>query len=182
MMIPTTGASSRLAFILIVALASACASPWTGSDYYEPQAKLTEADAHLEGEALEQRKGQMRRAHRDLVSLHETARSLRRHRSFDDIRVFEGFVDPYFEEHVQSLLSQEEEGWHSELALLDANLLFAQAAVLVELREKRRVGRVIREIAKRFVGMETMLVEYPIGEQSTLAHALTDLRDLRHNI
>ena len=83
---------------------------------------------------------------------------------------------------MQSLLSEEEEGWHSELALLDANLLFAQAAVLVELREKRRVGKLIREIARRFVGMETMLVEYPIGEQSTLTHALTDLRDLRHNI
>jgi hypothetical protein len=181
-MIPMTGASVRLAPILALALVCACASPWTGTDYYEPQPKLTEADAHLEGEALEQRKDQMRRAHRDLVSLHETARSLRRHWSFNDIRSFEGFVDPYLAEHVHSLLSEEEEGWHSELALLDANLLFAQAALLVELREKRRVGSVIREIARRFVGMETMLVEYPIGEQSTLAHALLDLRNLRHNI
>lgn len=178
---PTKSKSARLAAIAMLATLWACASPWTGTDYYEPQAKLTEADAHLEGEALEQRKDQMRRAHRDLVSLHETARSLRRHRSLNDIRVFESFIDPYFEDHVQALLS-EDEGWHSELALLDANLLFAQAAVLVELREKRRVGGVIREIARRFVGMETMLVEYPIGEQSTLAHALIDLRELRHNI
>ncbi len=181
-MYPNRLVSIRLVAIAIATLGFACASPWTGTDYYEPQQKLTEADAHLEGEALEQRKDQMRRAHRDLISLHETARSLRRHRSFDDLHVFRGFVDPYFEAHVQTLLSEEEEGWHSELALLDANLLFAKASVLIELREKRRVARVIREIDRRFKGMETMLVEFPIGEQSTLARALIELRELRHNI
>ncbi len=153
---------------------SACAGRWTGSDYYQAQPVATEADRQVSGEALAQRKQSLRRVHRDLKSIHATAESLRRHRELEGIAAFEGFVHPYFREHVEPLLD-EADGWHPELQLLQANLLFAQAAVLIELRDTARLSNLTRRIGKRFQGKKNLLIEYPLGKESTLEHALRDL-------
>ena len=60
---------------------------------------------------------------------------------------------------------------------LDANLRFMQAELLAEMRYTRRVQEAIDDIATRYAGRESMLVEYPVGEQRPLGEALQLLRD-----
>ena len=60
---------------------------------------------------------------------------------------------------------------------LDANLRLAKADVLVRMHETRRAQSTIDEIRKRFSGRESLLVEYPIGGQTTLKQALQSLED-----
>jgi hypothetical protein len=48
--------------------------------------------------------------------------------------------------------------------------------VFVALRDPRRVQVVLDDLAARYAGRESMLVEFPIGGQSTLAEALALLR------
>ena len=70
-----------------------------------------------------------------------------------------------------------ERGGTVELMALDANLRFAQADVLIQMRDPRRVERVIEEIERRFEGRGSMLVEYPLGSQGTLSEGVKRLRD-----
>ena len=163
-------------------LLCSCSTTWTGSDYFARSAPVTEADSQIAGEALEQRKLKMRRAHRDLVALHATIETLRRHKSLTDISVMDSYLDPYLDEHVDEMLSQKGESWHAELQVLDANLLFAKAAVLIEMRDKGAVDSVILGIEKRFRGLDDLPVEYPIGTRTTLGRGLRDLQSNRRNI
>ncbi|MCP4002773.1 MAG: hypothetical protein GY725_01130 [bacterium] len=153
---------------------SACATRWSGNDYFKKQPVGVEPDQQVSGEALLQRKETLRRLHRDLKSVKATAESLRRHRDLEGIASLEGFVHPYFEQQIEPLISDTGE-WHAELQLLEANLLFAQAEVLYELRDARRLAKIARRIHNRFASSKSMLVEYPIGEQSTVQNALEDL-------
>lgn len=163
-------------------LLTACSTTWTGSDYFARSAPVTEADSQIAGEALEQRKLKMRRAHQDLVSLHATVETLRRHKSLTDIRVMESYLDGYLDEYVDPMISEKDESWHPELQVLDANLLFAKAAVLIELRDRSAVDRVIAGIEKRFQGMNNLPVEYPVGTRTTLGQGLRDLHSNRRKI
>jgi hypothetical protein len=60
---------------------------------------------------------------------------------------------------------------------LDAGLRLGKAEVLIWMRQQRRAQQTIDELLKRFEGRENMLVEYPIGGQSTLEQALERLRE-----
>jgi hypothetical protein len=60
---------------------------------------------------------------------------------------------------------------------LDAGLRLAQADVLIQMRQTGRAQQVLDELARRFPGREGMLVEYPIGGQTTLGQALQALRE-----
>jgi hypothetical protein len=83
---------------------------------------------------------------------------------------------------VRDALSDREEGFNPELTQLDANLLFAEADVLVDLEDRRRLSALIDDIIERFDGMEGLLVEYPIGEENTLSDALAHLERVRQRI
>ncbi len=160
---------------LALALATGCANTWTGSDYFEHTARIDEADAYVAGEALAQRKQEMERAKGDLVHFHATLRSLRRHKSEMDIQAFEAFLRPYLAERVDPLVAPDQAGWHPELQRLDANLLFAKGAVLVELRDHRAIDRLLRQIERRYADLDDLLVEFPMGKQTTLARGVREL-------
>lgn len=153
---------------------TACTSRWTGSDYFERHAQVTEPDTQVTGETLIQQKQKMRRLHRDLKSLHATAESLRRHMNVEGIASLEAFLYPYLRHHAEPLVTAQSPTWHPELELLQANLMFAKAAVLIELRDRYGLRRVTNQIEIRF-GRKSMLVEYPLGSESTLAKGLKDL-------
>ncbi len=165
-------ATPLLAGLLLALALGACATRWTGSDYYVEQAPAVEPDHQLSGEALVQRKQTLRRLHRDLKSFHSATQGMRRHRNLAGISSFEAFLHPFLERQVEPLVAGPGASWHPELELLQANLLFAEAALLIELRDRRRLSRVAFKIGRRFAGRGHMLVEYPLGEESTLQAAL----------
>ena len=141
-----------------------------------PEDAAAEANAPLGGAALLQRKHEMARAHQDLAHFITTLESLRHRRDRNGTLVFSRFVDAYMSLHLDPMLRGDWQSRHPELLGLDANLRVAKAQVFVELRDPRRVQAVLEDVEQRYQGHETMLVEFPVGGQSTLAEAIHELR------
>jgi hypothetical protein len=136
-----------------------------------------EENAPLGGDALAHRKLEMQRAYRDLIHFHATFESLFFRRDRSGQILFSEFVGTYMGTHLDPILRNEWQSHHPELMGLDANLRFVQAEVLMQMRDPAGAEAAIEEIERRFQGRENMLVDYPIGEQSTLAEGLEILRD-----
>ena len=143
----------RLLLLLGAVSLTACASLLDASDQFQKPERVAEVESHIAGEALAQKKQAMRRAHRDMIGFHATIQGLRRHSDRQGVEVLEAFVRPYLSTHVDPLLTQNRENWHPELLPLDANLLFAKAAILIQLQDRWGVAGAIHEIAVRFGGL-----------------------------
>ena len=175
-MMATKTAMPRLLLALILA------SPLSGciTDEFDqvaiPQISV-EDSAPLGGEALAQRKVEMNRALSDMIAFHETMASMIDRRDSRSISVFDHFMAMYMGTHLDPLLRPEWPSGHPELISLDANLRFAQAEILIQMRYPRRVQRVIDDIDRRYQGRGSMLVNYPIGQQNTLEEAVELLKD-----
>ena len=133
--------------------------------------------APLGGEGLALRKRDLRRAHRDMSHYHTNLESLHARKDRSGLIMFNRYLDAYMHTHLAPLLEANWQSRHPELMALDANLRLAQADVLVRMHETRRAQATIDEIRKRFSGRESLLVEYPIGGQTTLKQALQSLED-----
>ena len=88
-----------------------------------------------------------------------------------------GFLDAYMGTHLEPLLDSQWQSRHPELASMDATLRLAKAEVLMHMRETRRMQQTLDELGKRYESRGEMLVEYPVGQQTTLREALETLRD-----
>lgn len=141
-----------------------------------PGDTAAEDSAPLGGEALTQRKHEMQRAYADMAHFHVTLASLQFRRDKNGMVQFGKFLDSYLGTHVDPLLAGEWQSRHPEVDALDANLRFAKAELLIQLRSPRRAQAVIEEIERRFAGREDMLVDYPFGEQHALGEGLELLR------
>ena len=159
----------------LVAFGLGCAtsSGYEFPDDFAPMDRTAaEQTTPLGGVALSQMKQQMQRAHRDLIHFHATLESLRKRRERSGLVLFNGFLDAYMGMHLDPLLRGEWQSRHPELMALDANLRFAKAEVLIQMRDPGRVQNVIDEIVRRFEGRGNMLVEFPIGSQGTLQQGI----------
>ena len=161
--------------IAIAGLLGCASTPGIPDDSWVETA--AEESAPLGGEALAMMKREMERAHRDMLHFRTTLGSLRERKDRSGSIQLSKFVDAYMGLHLGPLLRSEWQSRHPELMALDANLRLATAEVLIQLRDPRRAQQVLDEIATRFVGRESMLVEYPVGTQSTLGDALRSLRE-----
>ncbi len=174
---PTIGHISRLWLLGVIALGlSACAAdPRTQPG---PHDALTAQDlAPMSGEALLQRKAELLRAHQDMTGFRKTLEYM--HDRSDDrgIESFRPFMITYMEKHLEPLLHPAWQSSHPELILVDANLRFVQAEILLQLDYASWIDDVLDELVERYKGRDHMLVGYPIGRQSTLREALRILRD-----
>lgn len=143
---------------------------------------IVEPRVFLGGEALAQKKARMRRVHADLVHLYRGYEvSTRQHKRRDQAQL-EGFIRPFIDRQVDPLFAGKGEGWNSDLRLLEANLLFAKAALFLAIEEEAGLRAVIRTLSDRFGGQESLLIEYPIGDTQTLAHAMRDLRSAQASL
>ncbi|MEE9279630.1 MAG: hypothetical protein V3V67_05605 [Myxococcota bacterium] len=144
----------------------------------EPSAFSVEVDLGppLSGEALQQRKRELRRAMRDMVHIGATLEGLRTRRGGTDYELV-SYVYRYFGEHVDPLLRSSTASEDPGLAALAASVHLLKADLLVEMDERSGVRRVVAEIERRFAGRDTMLVDYPIGSQTTLREALEHVRE-----
>lgn len=145
----------------------------------EQQAALEETS--LNGEALSQRRTDLVRAWRDLVRLDQTMQTLSDRNDSPSIVLLDNFIAEYMSKHLEPLLRPEWQSSHPEVMSLDANLRFMKAQLLSNMRYPRKVQEEIDEIEDRFEGRESMLVEYPVGEQRALGEALEMLRDQKWN-
>jgi hypothetical protein len=152
---------------------SACGGMRPG--FEEPQHVAVE-EAPLGGEALAQRRQDMQRAFGDMLAFQATMSSLIDRRDNTGLASFDEFVAKYMGRHLDPLLAAGWQSSHPEVQAVDVNLRFVKADVLVQMRYPRRVQRVIDDIQKRYVGRDGMLVDYPVGEQSTLGEALAILK------
>ena len=145
--------------------------------YEELSATAAEEEAPLGGEALARRRLDLTRAWRDLLHFDETMKSLVDRKDKRSISMLDSFLAQYMGEHLDPLLQPQWQSSHPEVMSLDANLRFMKAQILADMRYPRRVQRTIDEIQLRFEGRESMLIEYPVGEQRSLGEALQLLRD-----
>jgi len=165
---------------LIAAQLMGCA---TGGnvDFDEAMDASAEEEAPLGGEALARRRLDLVRAWRDLLHFDETMQSLVDRRDSRSVALLDGFLDQYMTEHLDPMLRPMWQSTHPEVMALDANLRFMKAQILADMRYPRRVQQSIEDIEIRFEGRESMLVEYPVGEQRALGEALEILRERKWN-
>ena len=159
-----------------------CAGWRSDPDAYQTRIASPESAAALSGEALAQKKHSLVRLKRDLVQIRDTAMSLRRHRDARGRKQLDGFATAFVKHRIKPLVGARERDRNAELLPMDANLLFAEADLWIELRRHGRAARTQREIEKRFHGHEDLPVDYPLGERNTLGQALERLERLRKAI
>lgn len=138
-------------------------------------------EAPLGGEALAQRKTDMQRALGDLGAFNQTLTSLIERRDDAGIDAMEPFVLGYIGKHLDALIEPTWPSNHPEMAAVDANLRFMKAELLVQLRHTRDVQRVIDDIRARYEGRQQMLVDYPLGQQSTINDGIEKLKNRKWN-
>ena len=140
-----------------------------------------EEEAPLGGEALAQRRMDLKRAWRDLLHFDETMQSLVDRKDSRSVALLDTFLSQYMGQHLDPLLRPRWQSSHPEVMAIDANLRFMKAQILAGMRYPRRVQQAIDDIQIRFQGRESMLIEYPAGEQRALGEALQLLRDQKWN-
>jgi len=138
--------------------------------------EIIEPRVFLGGEALAQKKERIRRVHADLVHLFEGYQRVERQLKTDDQEKLESFIRPYIESQATPLIATGDQPWNPDLRLLEANLLFATGALYGAMGDADELAGVATTIEGRFVGYETLLVEYPIGETQTIENAVAGLR------
>jgi hypothetical protein len=143
---------------------------------YSGTSDLAIEESPLGGEALAARRQDLERAYGDMLAFQATMSNLIDRRDSRGLSSFDEFVATYMGRHLDPLLIPSWQSSHPELMAADANIRFVKADVLVQMRYPRRVQRVIDEIERRYAGRESMLVSYPVGEQTTLAEALEILK------
>jgi hypothetical protein len=162
---------------MLVWIVTACASsPELPAGLLDERAAVEE-NTPLGGEALTQRKLEMKRAYKDLIHFQVTFESLHQRKDRNGLILFSEVTGTYMGAHLQPLLRNEWQSEHPEVMGLDANLRFIQAEVLMQMNDPGAVQQAIDEIERRYKGHENMLVDYPIGDQSPLGQALQILRD-----
>jgi len=159
-----------------VLLATACGS-MGGWQTASQAPALAATEAPLGGEALAQRKQDLERALRDLVALHATMETLVDRRGNGRVSTFDDFVTAYFDQHLDPLLEAEWQSSHPEVVATDANLRFIKVDLLLKMNSGSEAEAVIRDIERRYRGRDNMLIGYPVGEQSSVAKALSLLKN-----
>lgn len=154
-----------------------CASSPDLPEHFGLEVTAAEESTPLGGEALALRRRELRRAQRDMASFETTLETLRVHKDRSGQILFSQFLDAYMGVHLAPMLAGEWQSRHPELMALDAGLRLAEAEVLIRMRAPRRVQEVLDEIERRFAGRDAMLVEYPVGSQTSLGEALRQVRD-----
>jgi len=170
-----------LAPLLLSGQLFGCASSGFDPAYEEAELMAAEEEAPLGGEALSRRRMDLDRAWRDLRHFNETMQDLSDRKDSRGIALLDGFIAQYIGQHLDPLLRPRWQSAHPEVMALDANLRFMKAQILSEMRYPRRVQQAIDDIQFRFEGRESMLIEYPFGEQRSLGEALELLRERKWN-
>jgi len=135
--------------------------------------------APMGGEALMQRKDELERALSDMMIFRQTLESMNDRRDSRGIDSSQEFLNRYMAIHLEPLLEPRWQSSHPELILVDANLRFVQAELLIQMGYGLGgwTDDVIDELIERYKQRGNILVDYPVGTQTTLREALRILRN-----
>lgn len=165
---------TAVAIAVLVAGLAACGSPRPPADFLV-EADTLEESAQLGGQALAVRKLELRRARADLAHFRNTLETLQQRKDRNGRILFSEFLEAYLGRHLAPLLRSEWQSQHAELAAVDAGIRLLQVEILVRMREPGRAQEEMDEIVRRYQGRESMLVDWPEGQQTTLGEALDRL-------
>ena len=154
---------------LALALAAGCATP-VDDPLLGPDAAVETTP--VGGESLALSKRELERAWQDVLIFHTTLETLHHRIDRNGLYLFSSFLDDYLGQHLEPLLEREWQSQHPELVGLDANVRVMEAELLMLMRRPQQMQRVLDEIERRFEGRLDLLVDYPVGQQHTLAEAL----------
>jgi hypothetical protein len=173
-----SAAAPAMLLSVLTLLVAACASNHERvADHLLERGSTIERNAPLGGESLSVRKHEVKRAYRDLIHYRDTFETLRRRRDGNGLTLFRQFAEDYMDTHLQPILDADWQSDHPELLGLDANIRLVQAECYMLMSKPGKMQKVLNEIEDRYAGRETMLVDYPIGEQSTLEEAIENISD-----
>ena len=160
---------------LAVSLALGCAFP---DPLPTDLASYTSAEevAPLGGAALIDRRQLLERTLQDLGHFHTTLESMAHRGDGQGIERLSDFLHVYLQLHLDALLRPTWQSRHLELMVLDANLRFAEADLLIRMGALSSAQRLIDELEDRFADRREMLIQYPVGVQRTLGVGLEYLR------
>jgi hypothetical protein len=173
---------------LILALVIALTGLFATACAFDPRDEMVIGDdltvirvAPMGGEALMQRKDELERALADMVVFRQTLESMNDRGDSRGIDSSREFLNNYMALHLEPLLQPRWQSSHPELILVDANLRFVQAELLVQMGYGFGgwTDDVIDELVRRYKQRGNILVDYPIGTQTTLREALRILRNHR---
>ncbi len=163
---------------VVALLAAACAhDPRTEFAREIDEAVMEKAP--LGGEALYQRRLELSRAFEDMTSFRKTLENMKDRKDPRSVDLFRPFLNAYMATHLDPMLHPEWQSQHPELIGIDANLRFIQAEVLMQMGYSSWGSDVVDELIRRYDGRGNMLVNYPVGTQTTLREALAILKDRR---
>lgn len=145
-------------------------------DDFNPESIAVHETEALGGAALMQRKQEMQRAVRDVAAFHKTMEGMIARRDTGSVRIFADFLDRYMGKHLEPMLKPEWQSKHPELVDLDVTLRIQMTSMLVQMRKPKQVERSLLDIMTRYRGRESTLIDYPLGEQSSLGEAIASLR------
>ena len=169
------------ATLLTGSLAGCSIAPVVGRPNMTATVPMEAETAPLSGEALGQRKLEMRRAAHDLVHFGATVETLRMRRD-GGLRDFQDFMESYVAVQVDPLLIGNEASEDPQVAVLDAQLRLVKADLLIETRDFWTARDVINDIEDIYGARTSMLVAYPVGRQNTLAEAIAYLHERNKGI
>ncbi len=147
------------------------------ADHLLERGSTIERNAPLGGESLSVRKHEVKRAYRDLIQYRDTFETLRRRRDGNGLTLFRQFAENYMDTHLQPILDADWQSDHPELLGMDANIRLVQAECYMLMSKPGKMQKVLNGIEDRYKGRETMLVDYPVGEQSMLHEAIEHISD-----
>ena len=161
---------------LAAALAMGCASEGRIPDPLLEGQSETLRTVPLAGESLAAHQRELRRAHRDLLHFHVTLEGLRDRGDRNGTELFEEFLEGYMADHLAPLLANEWQSRQPGMMAVDANLRLLYADLLVGLGRPQEMQSVVDELQRRFLGQESMIVDYPVGHRTTLRKAVETVR------
>jgi hypothetical protein len=124
------------------------------------------------GQALIQRRHDLERIHSGLLALRDSVDVIRSRPDPVNRELIGDFAFAYLAMHVDPLLAP---GWQSAspaLEGLDAEMRLLEAELLMRLEHRSDAERVLDEIERRFAQRSDLVVNYPVGKQSSLTEAV----------
>jgi hypothetical protein len=138
-----------------------------------------EEAAPIAGVALQQRRERLERLFKDLTHIRRSLRSANQRGDRETHTELARLAGAYLGLHIDPLLAAEWQSEHPELMALDAGLRLAEVELLREMNDGARARAVLENLERRFADREELLVDYPVGEQTSLREALEQIRGKR---
>jgi len=156
--------------LLSALIAVGCASQHL--EGFDEKSITVDESSALAGAALFQRKQEMQRAAGDVVAMYTSMEDMMDRVDRRSVYIFSEFIEAYMQTHLDPMLAPSWQSAHAELVDLDANLRVMKTAMLIQMKRPVEVKDAVEDIQRRYQGRGSLLINYPVGAQSTLSEVV----------